>query len=552
MRKKQKKMLNAILAGVPWLILLLLVIGLSNTSALLAQISGNASTENLKTEASKYLQNSEKTADPVSMKFSGYFYNYVPFEINSTIGSDFPGIVLDWKGNAVTDKTLLKNLFKYAGVLKRFTYNVKEFDKLALKKVSALNKYCQVLKVQEIRFNEIYAQGHIVGFIYQGVKLAADAASAIQAGVKSIATLAKDLAKSKIQDTILSYLTEADSNAILESADKAYYSSKQATAACNKAKDAWKSLVSTSGSLTPEKAESATADARIAYQYEAKSISELQAALQRVNNYPKLVTKISKAKFTKGTKDLVTLADKLRREEEFWKQENEQANFFLEDWADEQISRINAVSPVAEELEETPEEPVDSEEPVEPDTSLSGACSAVDLSANSTLYTYTTACTEYQTNISSSSLALKCKSSAPSWRNHWVKEINVSGYSKLKLTADIGLKDYARFFIESGGVGVKYDDYSDIAVLSADPRPVFDAECNKTVSQADWPKCGLAVTSGSVLGHCGVPKYTESAHCDFEVNTTGLEKVYLLYQIHDAWLADVEGSMANVETCLSR
>ncbi len=181
-------------------------------------------------------------------------------------------------------------------------------------------------------------------------------------------------------------------------------------------------------------------------------------------------------------------------------------------------------------------------------------CGFVNLSNDYDLYTYTLntsgKCSGYKNSFSSRSISLRCSGSSASWRNYWVKEVEVAGLSKVRIKASLGLNDYSRFFTECGGVGVKYDDYSDLIVLSTDPRSSLDAECNIACSSADWPKCGVKTSGAGVLGHCGVAKCSASKKCDLEVNTSGLDKIYLVYHVSDAWLADIEGKLSDLEICL--
>lgn len=193
-------------------------------------------------------------------------------------------------------------------------------------------------------------------------------------------------------------------------------------------------------------------------------------------------------------------------------------------------------------------------EPQTPTPTPAGpVCGFIDMLRDYNLYTYTlntsAKCSGYKNNFSARSISLRCSSSAASWRNYWVKEVEVAGLSKVRIKASLGLNDYSRFFTECSGVGVKYDDYSDIIVLSADPRSNLDAECNIVCSSADWPKCAVKSSGTGVLGQCGVSKCSASKKCDFEVSTSGLDKIYLVYHISDAWLADIEGTMSNLEIC---
>jgi len=150
--------------------------------------------------------------------------------------------------------------------------------------------------------------------------------------------------------------------------------------------------------------------------------------------------------------------------------------------------------------------------------------------------------------INDDKISLRYKPASAKWRAHYVKEIDTQGAKKIRIKADLALIDHAKFFIESRGVGVKYDDYVDLMVLSSDPRPILDKECDRTLSTSEWAtKCGIANTDPSVLGHSGIPKFTESKACDFEVDVAGKDKIYLVLRVADAWLADVEGVLSNLQ-----
>jgi len=155
-----------------------------------------------------------------------------------------------------------------------------------------------------------------------------------------------------------------------------------------------------------------------------------------------------------------------------------------------------------------------------------------------------TPCSNYSRNQSSSFYSVRCGTGgAAQWREYSAKEVSANGAGKMEIRANLGLKDYASFF----GTGVKSDDYVDLIALSSDPRETLGAECNRTVSESDWSKCGFTNQGPSVLGHCGVPAYSESKSCDFEVTTTGLDNIYLVFRVADAWLSDVEGSLSNLQ-----
>lgn len=177
-----------------------------------------------------------------------------------------------------------------------------------------------------------------------------------------------------------------------------------------------------------------------------------------------------------------------------------------------------------------------------------GGCQKVNLAESyQTYYFYKSVspCSGYSRNASASRFSVRCNQASAQWREHYVKEIATNGASKLKIKANLGLKDYAHFF----GVGVKSDDYVDLIALSSNPNPLLQGECNRAVSESDWSKCGISNTNPASIGHCGVPKNTESRSCDFEVSVSGQSKIWLVLRVADAWLADIEGSLANLEVC---
>ncbi len=178
----------------------------------------------------------------------------------------------------------------------------------------------------------------------------------------------------------------------------------------------------------------------------------------------------------------------------------------------------------------------------------STSCQKVNLAESyQTYYFYKSAspCSSYSRSTSSSRFSVRCNQASSQWREHYVKEIATNGASTLKIKASLGLKDYAHFF----GTGVKSDDYVDLIILSSKPNPTLAAECNKSVAEADWSKCGISNSNPASLGHCGVPKNSEGRSCNFEVSTSGKSSVWAVLRVADAWLADVEGSLSNLEIC---
>ncbi len=586
-----------------FIIAVVVLAGLSAGAAAYKIAEGKNAADFYKQAASKYLAEDEKVVNPINIKYQKTFYYYVPIEVNSKLSLEFPGVMLDGQGEPVTDKIILEDLYKYPGLIMEFTQVLKKFDGIAKSKAASVKQYCNLVSRERIRLGEIVFSGNVVGVIYQGTKLAFDAVSMVKNVPAGLAVLAKDLAKGKVQDAIISYFIPADSRDVLESAQKAYDAVDKAATACNGLSDAWSVMHMTSGKVETLKASLAVHNLYSVFNYEAEAIDNLRAALEKVNNYPELVTKISAKDYAKGMAALEVLVEKLEAERDYWREVDISVISNAEMWRDEQLRRV-----LSESVVEAPEvqEPVaESEVPAPPaqvcgngiiegsetcDGSdfggktcntqagsgftgnlLCNSCqisadqcvepppapttSSLNLSESSTVYTYSTQshpCNSYQNNISSSQVTLKCKSASAHWRAHWVKKVDVSGYSKLRIKTALALNDYTHFFTECGGKGVKYDNYVDLIVLSSDPSSTLSAECNRIVSDADWPKCNIGNTNSSAITHCGVPKCGTSKSCDFEIDVSGRGAVYLVFYATDPWLADIEGTLSNVEITLTK
>lgn len=201
-------------------------------------------------------------------------------------------------------------------------------------------------------------------------------------------------------------------------------------------------------------------------------------------------------------------------------------------WATEQIGRVESAVPQA------------------PSAAIT-SCTSVNLEENSKIYTYTPnsgngPCNNFGNSVTSNQVTLSC-STGNRFRNHWVKKVSVAGLNKLNVKANLTIDDHGFFTDSPSGVGVKYDDYSSLTVLSKDPTPTFDSECNVICSDADWPKCGIAAADSSILGKCGVAKWTTSKACDFDVNVSGLDYVYMVFHTSNPWPARITGGMSQME-----
>lgn len=177
----------------------------------------------------------------------------------------------------------------------------------------------------------------------------------------------------------------------------------------------------------------------------------------------------------------------------------------------------------------------------------------LDLSYDIGVYVYSKkkhVCNDYKNIYKPNYFSMRCKVANGVWRGHLVKKIDVAGYSKLRVKANLGVKDYTDYFAECGHTGVNRDDFFTLAALSFDPQRSFDWDCNHEVVEAKWSKCQVLKTDPGVMAYCGVPMCSNGRSCDFEIDISKKSEVYLLYSANDAWLADIEGYLSNVETAL--
>ncbi|MFH1193753.1 MAG: hypothetical protein V1661_02035 [bacterium] len=179
----------------------------------------------------------------------------------------------------------------------------------------------------------------------------------------------------------------------------------------------------------------------------------------------------------------------------------------------------------------------------------------LDLSYDMSIYVYSKkkyVCNDYRNVVKPNYFSMRCKVASGIWRGHLVKKIDVAGYSKLRVKAGLGVNDYTDYFAECGHQGVNRDDFTALAALSYDPQRTFDWDCNHEVVEERWQKCQVKKTDPGVLAYCGLPMCSKSKSCDFEIDVSKKSEIYLLFSTNDAWMADIEGSLSNVEYALTK
>lgn len=161
-------------------------------------------------------------------------------------------------------------------------------------------------------------------------------------------------------------------------------------------------------------------------------------------------------------------------------------------------------------------------------------------------------CNDYRNSVLPGIFSMRCKTASSIWRGTWVKKIDTAGYSRLRIKAHLDVNDYTDYFAECGHKGTNRDNFVDLIVLSHDPRPELNAQCNHVVKEKQWPECSVDSRDRFAVTHCGIPRCSSSASCDMEINTKGREAAYLLFTVTDAWVADIEGELTGVEIALTK
>ncbi|MBU1179539.1 hypothetical protein KJ885_01205 [Patescibacteria group bacterium] len=162
-------------------------------------------------------------------------------------------------------------------------------------------------------------------------------------------------------------------------------------------------------------------------------------------------------------------------------------------------------------------------------------------------------CKDYGNTTRSKTFGFRCQTLNAIWRGLWTKKIDVAGYSKLRIEASLGVNNYSKnYFPECGGRGVDRDNVVDLIVLSSDPEPKLDAECNHHVEEDMWHRCLIINKDVSAITHCGVPQCSSVRSCDMEIDVSGLEDVYMLFALYDDWFADIEGTLSNMKITLTK
>lgn len=180
---------------------------------------------------------------------------------------------------------------------------------------------------------------------------------------------------------------------------------------------------------------------------------------------------------------------------------------------------------------------------------------SLDLSYGAGIYVYSKkkhVCNDYKNVYGLNYFSMRCKVAEGVWRGHFVKKIDVAGYSKLRVKAGLGVNDYTDYFSECGHKGVNRDDFVALMALSYDPERTFRWDCNHEVAEEKWSMCQVEKSDPGVMAYCGVPMCTKSRNCDFEIDVSKKSAIYLLFSVNDAWVADIEGSLSNVEIALTK
>lgn len=302
-------------------------------------VSGYYSDSYLQSIAGKYIKGSEKTATPIIINHGGKDYYYVPFEINGKIENHFPGFMLDEDAKPVTNKNILKELFRYPGLLKESASTRSGFNSVAYTRAKAVSQYCSIVNTEEDQLRKTVASGEIGLLLYHGAKLAFGAVGLVHNAIEGLRALMVDLAKGQVQDLVVDLFVPKDARAALDSAYRAHAAARQTTTYCLKALEAWRSMQTTSGSITPEKAKNATESLYLMFGSEASSMKSLRDALKKIDSYPRVISGIGADDYKKGMAGFDNLIVQLDKERSDWQLAHQISTKSLDLWTGEQVSR---------------------------------------------------------------------------------------------------------------------------------------------------------------------------------------------------------------------
>lgn len=153
-------------------------------------------------------------------------------------------------------------------------------------------------------------------------------------------------------------------------------------------------------------------------------------------------------------------------------------------------------------------------------------------------------CSSWTETKSDGYYKIGCNLEAGTWRAHGIKEVDVSGLGTVRIKATLKTTDSR----------VHYDDYVDLVGFTMDKGPELSLTCGKSTS--DWAnECAIKDRTTGSLGHCGLPKYALSRSCDFTIDVSGRDKIYLTFITADAWdlaFGALKDSFENVQVCYEK
>ncbi|MBU4421636.1 hypothetical protein L6259_03070 [Candidatus Parcubacteria bacterium] len=162
-------------------------------------------------------------------------------------------------------------------------------------------------------------------------------------------------------------------------------------------------------------------------------------------------------------------------------------------------------------------------------------------------------CQDYRNTLKPGFFAFRCRTENSIWRGFWTKKIDVKGFSKLRVEASLGVRDYTGSFAKAGYSGVSLEDAVDLIAFSIDPNIELANECNHVVGDdLWWEHCLVTNKDAGVMAHCGIPQYDASKSCDMTLNVADKDAIYMTFAVHDDWFADIEGTLSNMKITLTK
>lgn len=302
--------------------------------------------------ASMYVEGGEVAGTPVALSRNGQTYYFVPFEENGSMKEHLPGLITDQDGIAVDDAQILRDLFRYPGIVLRFSSSVADFESIRAQKAKLLADYAGLLEESRDKLRPMVAQGLVGGFFVDGGNLLISTAGLVKSTVTQMAdaeaadilyNFGKELVSGAAQDAAVQSAISGDTT-VTKSVYTAHEKAEAALRECEYARKAWEAMAP-GMTVDASQLKQALGSLALTLDYEGQSVNAIGDALTGLNRYPNLMTGY-KGVYEKGLAALRQVAQGLLDEASWWRDRDQEIELFLDQWIEMQQSRLGGMPDV--------------------------------------------------------------------------------------------------------------------------------------------------------------------------------------------------------------